>query len=76
MALYIQYFQKNPRRKICQNFIRTNSSPTISPILFARKPGGNFPFRVNYKTFNAIIVKNKYLLPLIQKTLNPLTKTQ
>ena len=35
--------------------------------LFIRKSGKNFSFYINYKIFNTIIMKNKYLLPLIQK---------
>ena len=41
--------------------------------MFVRKPGGSFHFCVDYKTFNAITVKNRYPLFLIRETLNRLT---
>ena len=67
-----KFFDEN----LTKGFIRASSSPTASPILFARKPGGSFRFCVNYKTFNAITMKNRYPLPLIQETLNRLTRAK
>ena len=61
---------------LTKGFIRANSSPITSPVLFARKLGGSFRFWVNYKTFNAITMKNKYLLFLIQETLDRLTRAK
>ena len=71
-----QVLKKFLDENLTKGFIRANSSPLTSPVLFARKQGGNFRFCVNYKTFNAITVKNRYLLFLIQETLNRLTRTK
>ena len=73
MGLYIRC------PKECFKFWRNSStkiSPKVSPVLFVRKPGGGFRFCVDYKAFNFITVKNRYPLPLIQETLNRLTKTK
>ena len=72
----ISNFEKKFDENFAKSFIRTSSSLTISPVLFARKPGGGFRFCVNYKTFNTITVKIRYPLPLIQKNLNRLTKAK
>ena len=67
-----KFFDEN----LAKSFIRTSSSPAVSPVLFARKPGGGFRLCVNYKAFNAITVKNRYPLPLIQETLNRLARAK
>ena len=72
----LQILKKFLDENLAKGFIRANSSPTASPVLFARKPSGGFRICVNYKTFNAITVKNKYPLPLIQETLNRLTEAK
>ena len=71
-----QVLKKFLDENLTKSFIRANSSPTTSPVLFARKPGKIFRFCVNYKTFNAITMKNRYPLFLIQKNLNRLTRTK
>ena len=72
----LQILKKKFDENLAKGFIRASSFPTATPILFAKKPGRGFRLYVNYKTFNAITVKNKYPLPLIQKTLDRLIKTK
>jgi hypothetical protein len=45
-------------------------------VLFVKKPRKRFRFCVNYRALNAIIFQNKYLFPLIKKTLKRLAKAQ
>ena len=52
------YIDKNFRKKI----IPKSKSPTKSPILFGPKKNGKSKFYVDYKIFNNIIMKNRYLL--------------
>lgn len=59
-----------------KGFIRTSTSPAASPVLFARKPGGGLRFCVDYRGLNAITIKNRYPLPLIQETLSQLSKAR
>jgi hypothetical protein len=44
--------------------------------LFAKKPGGGFYFYINYYALNTIIIKNRYLLSLIQETLARLSRAK
>ena len=61
---------------MAKGFIRASFSPTATPVLFIRKPGRNFRLCVNYRALNAITVKNRYPLPLIQEILNRLVKVK
>lgn len=54
---------------LAKGFIRPSSSPAASPVLFARTPGGELRLCVDYHALNAITIKNKYPLPLIQEIL-------
>ena len=55
-----------------KGFIRPSSSPTASPVLFVKKPGGGLRFCVDYRALNAISAKDRYPLPLVKETLNNL----
>ena len=46
------------------------------PILFVFKKGGELRLCVNYRNLNAIIIKNRYFLSLITKTLNCLCEVK
>ena len=61
---------------LVKGFIRTSSSPIAAPIIFVRKPGGGLRFCVDYRALNAVSVKNRYPIPLIQETLNRLSKAK
>ncbi len=51
-------------------FIWPFKSPTGAPILFDKKPDGNFCLCVNYWGLNNLIIKNWYPLPLIGEELD------
>jgi hypothetical protein len=59
-----------------KGWIRASSSPAAAPVLFVKKPGGGLRFCVDYRALNAITRKDRYPLPLIQETLNNLTKAK
>jgi hypothetical protein len=68
-------------RKIFTNlldkeFIRISNFAAAAPVLLARKPGGSVRFCVDYRAFNKIIIKNRYPLPLISKTLRNIAKAK
>ena len=65
-----KYLKKN----LDKGFIRASQSPAASLVIFMKKLGGGLRFYVDYRIFNNILVKNKYLLPLILETLNKLSK--
>jgi hypothetical protein len=68
------------RKYLCDNlskgFIRASSSPVASPVIFVKKPGGGLRFCVDYRALNAVTVKNRYPIPLIQETLSRLSKAK
>jgi hypothetical protein len=57
-----------------KGWIRAGSSAAEAPVLFAKKPGKKLRFCFNYRALNAIIFQNRYLFPLIRKTLKGLAK--
>jgi hypothetical protein len=59
-----------------KGFIRVSNSPAAAPVLFAKKPGGGLRFCVDYRALNRITKKDRYPLPLIQETLQSLTKAK
>ncbi len=69
--LVLKKYLKNNLRK---GFICASSSSASSPVLFVKKPGGGLKFYVNFQKLNAITVKDRYPIPLIQETLNRLSQ--
>jgi Reverse transcriptase (RNA-dependent DNA polymerase)/RNase H-like domain found in reverse transcriptase len=59
-----------------KGFIRASSSPAASPVIFVKKPGGGLRFCVDYRGLNALTVKNRYPIPLIQETLDRLSRAR
>ncbi len=67
-----RYLNKNLNKKI----IRVNRFKAIVSIFFVKKLKDKLRFYVNYKNLNVIIIKNRYSLPLIFKTLNCLNRVK
>jgi hypothetical protein len=61
---------------LSKGFIQANLSFVASLILFAKKPSGGLRFYVDYRVLNIITIKNRYPLPLIQKTLACFSRTK
>ena len=72
----LQVLKKFLDENLAKGFIRASSFPAAAPVLFARKPGGGLRLCVDYRALNAITVKNRYPLPLIQETLDRLAKAK
>ncbi len=66
LELCCRYLDKNFNKK----FIRVNCFQIVVFVFFVKKFENRFRFYINYKILNSIIVKNKYSLFLIFKTLN------
>jgi hypothetical protein len=72
----LRVLRKFLKENLEKGFIRTSTSPAASLVLFAKKPGGGLRFCVDYRGLNAITIKNRYPLPLIQETLSRLSKAR
>ena len=57
---------------LARGWIRRSISFTKVPILFIPKKDGGLRLYIDYKGLNTVIIKNRYPLPLIIKTLNRL----
>ena len=54
---------------LSKGFITASSALYTSLVLFVRKPSRGLQFCVDYQKLNVLTKKDKYLLPLINKTL-------
>lgn len=59
-----------------KGFIQPSTSPARAPVLFVKKKDGSLRLCVDYHGLNAITVKNRYLLPLIQEALDQVEKAR
>jgi hypothetical protein len=59
-----------------KGFIRPSASPWGSPILFVKKKDGSMRMCVDYRSLNAVTIKNKYPLPRIDDLFDQLQKAK
>ncbi len=57
-------------------FIWPSKSPAGTPILFDKKPESSLRLCVNYRGFNNLTIKNRYLLPLVEESLDRLGRAR
>ena len=55
---------------LSKEFIYASSSSWASPNLFVKKKDGSLRLCLDYRTLNNITIKDKYLIPNIEETLN------
>lgn len=59
-----------------KGFIRVSNSPAGAPVLFVKKPGGGLRFCVDYRALNKLTRKDRYPLPLINETLERISRAK
>ena len=64
------------RDSMVKRWIRKSTSPAGAPILFVTKKDGSLRLCVDYRGLNKITIKNRYPLPLIDETLDRLSKAR
>ena len=73
------HFQKNEIEKLIKEMlatgtIRPSTSPYSSPMLVVKKQDGRWRMCVDYRALNNIIVKDKFLIPVIDELLDELAR--
>jgi hypothetical protein len=59
-----------------KQYIRPSASPWGSPVLFVRRKDGTMRLCIDYRSLNAVTIKNKYPLPRIDDLLDQLRKAK
>ncbi|KAL1952678.1 hypothetical protein VTO42DRAFT_4462 [Malbranchea cinnamomea] len=72
----LETLRKYLEDSIGKGWIRESKSPVDVPVLFAPKADGSLRLCVDYRGLNLLMIKNRYLLPLIDEILNRLQGAQ
>lgn len=60
-----EYLEENLQK----GFISPSRAPYASPVLFVQKQDGSLRFCVDYRKLNAITIRNRYPIPVIEEAL-------
>jgi hypothetical protein len=67
-----QYITEN----LDKGFIEPSQAPFAAPILFVKKPNGSLRLCIDFRVLNTLTRKDRYPLPLINKTLARISNTR
>ena len=72
----LEILKANIESHLKTGFIWSSKFPASAPILFDKKPDDSLCLCVDYRGLNSLTLKNRYLLPLIGKSLNRLGRAK
>src|SRR6187551_1985898 len=72
----LEELKKQLKEMLESGVIRPSASPWGSPVLFVKKKDGSMRMCVDYRSLNAVTIKNKYPLPRIDDLLDQLKKAK
>ena len=72
----LQAVKKYINKELLKGTIKKSNSPCAALVLIVRKPGGGLRVCMDYRALNALIIKDRYPIPLIKETLEHLAKAK